>query len=212
MEIRLRKYLWPQIPDPAKSNLALWVPHKMGQDFPAPPPEKRSSGYLGLTVSDLFRVLPPEEEDPDPKTLAGNELRAEIPRTGRKYPQLTPVAGKRTLPWEHGGLTQKLPETWSEVEYARVVIIQKNSSPKESQLCRNGSLPKGEAPPGCCPEPKFGQGVWLQNLTYKALVDPGSHNRALEVTGKFPVLVSLAAAVGNLQASGNPQGAPRKNP
>ncbi|XP_077192376.1 interleukin-6 receptor subunit beta-like isoform X2 [Paroedura picta] len=190
----LQNYLWPQIPDPAKSNLALWAPQRMRLDFSAPP-EKQSPDYLGLTIGDLLQVLPSKEEDPDPKVLIGNQWRAETPRTWHEYPQPTPVIGKKALFWKERGLPLELPETWSEVEYAQVV--QKDFSPEESRVCLNGSLSKCQNPPSSRPAPKFGQEVWLQNLTYEALVDVMSHNGGREVPREFPLLVSLAAVGGD---------------
>lgn len=184
------------------------------QDISAPCPEKQSPSYLGLPISDLLKVFPPKEEDPDPQVLMGNQQQVELPGICHRYPLPSPMIGKKTFFWKQGGrLPLELPETWSEVEYARVVIIQKNNSPEESRVCLNGSLSKCQTPPSSCPGPKYGKGVWLQNLTYEALVDVGSHHRGpLDVTEEFPLLVSLAAMAGDLQASESLHGGSQKNP
>ncbi|XP_054836752.1 interleukin-6 receptor subunit beta-like isoform X2 [Eublepharis macularius] len=208
----IQNYLWPQIPNPAKSNLALWMPQKVCLDFPARGAEKWSTGYLGLTIGDLLRVLPSKQEEPDPKVLTENKWQVEVPGAWHKYPQPTPVIGNRTLSRKQGELPQKFPETWSEVEYARVFIIQKNNDPEESQVHPTGSLSKRQAPPSSCPGAKFGKGIWLQNMTYEALLDVGSRNMAFEVTGEFPLLVSLATVAGDVWTSESPQGDSQKQP
>ncbi|KAL8177872.1 UNVERIFIED_CONTAM: hypothetical protein K2H54_022456 [Gekko kuhli] len=154
-------------------------------------PEKQSPGYLSLTIGNLLRVLPSKEEGPDPKALIGNQQQAEIPRTWHKYPQPTPVIGEKTFFWKQGELPSELPGTWSEVEYARVVVIQKNNAPKESRVRLNVSLSKCQTPLSSCPGPKFAKGVWLQNLTYETLVGVGSHSRGPEVMGECPLLVGV---------------------
>ncbi|KAJ6655217.1 hypothetical protein lerEdw1_005695, partial [Lerista edwardsae] len=121
--IILQNYLWPQIPDPAKSNLASWMPEKMCPDFSPHRPQKWSQGFLSLTIGHLLRVLPSKQEEPDPSVFLGKTWLVEVSTAVHKYPHPTPMIGSGTMRGEHREQLQK--PTWNEIEYSRIIMLPK---------------------------------------------------------------------------------------
>ncbi|KAK9409042.1 interleukin-6 receptor subunit beta-like [Crotalus adamanteus] len=195
----LRKYLWPQIPDPRKSNLATWIPQNVCLDFTSHCNEKWSQAYFGVTISDLLKVFPSQPAETDPQLLLGKQWLAESPNALQK---VVPVMKSGTASREPADQQlQKTLATWNEVEYSRVLVVKSNPGPGETW----------SAPPcmwsSCwdlaktCPEPPLGQQFWVQNLTYETLLDVKSYNRSTpESMGEFPLLVSLVTVDGELHS------------
>ncbi|XP_060544538.1 granulocyte colony-stimulating factor receptor-like isoform X1 [Pantherophis guttatus] len=194
---KLRKYLWPQIPDPRKSNLATWIPQNMCLDFTSHGNEKWSQAYLGVTISDLIQVFPSQPEDADPELFLGKP----------PWPVESPKALQKVVPvTKNGTASSQEPEdqqvqkplaTCNEVEYSRVLVIKSSQGPGETW----------GAPPciwSSCwdlaktrPESPFKQQFWVQNLTYETLLDAASYKRAtIGSVGEFPLLVSLVTRDG----------------
>ncbi|XP_034973129.1 interleukin-6 receptor subunit beta-like [Zootoca vivipara] len=199
----LRKYLWPPIPDPAKSNLATWAPQKMCLDFSPCRPEKWHRDYLTLTINDLLRVLPSQSEEMGRKAFFGNQWLVDVPGPLQKS---APIIRNRSPSWGSGGEPQKHMSAWSRVDYARVIVVQKNHGLKDPQRSpRHLRSPcTRQDPENSALRSKSGQGVWLQNFTYEALLDVGPD------VGEFPLLVNLVEGI--LHPTESPQGTPRKKP
>lgn len=177
------------------------------QDFSPHQPQKWSQGFLGLTISHLLRVLPSKQEEPDPNVFLGKTWLAEVPMAFHEYPHPTPMIGSGTMRWEHREQLQKL--TWNEIEYFRIVVLQKHCAPSP---CHSWSLSTHQDPASSCSGSKSSNVVWLQNLTYEALLDGSSCSKALKSTAEFPLLVDLVAVEGELQPLESPHKGPPKQP
>ncbi|XP_053144054.1 granulocyte colony-stimulating factor receptor-like isoform X2 [Hemicordylus capensis] len=208
----LQNSLWPQIPDPAKSNLAVWIPPKMCPDFSSCGPEKGSQGYLGLTMGGVLRVLPSRQKEEEQKLFLGHTWLLEVANGSHKYPLPTPALGNGPTPQENRRLLQKHTVSWNRVEYSRVVVIQKESGLKEqwSGFHNLWSLSRHQDLVRSCSGPRFSQGVWLQNLTYEALLDVSLCNRVLESTREFPLLLGLVAVDGEHHPADSPRRTPQE--
>ncbi|XP_067316834.1 granulocyte colony-stimulating factor receptor-like [Anolis sagrei] len=158
---KIQKYLWPQIPDPSKSGLATWMPPKLclvSKDLPPHCPEKWNQGYLGLTVADVLKAAPPSQQ--------GGSSFGRLLST--RWLVQVQKAGEEDLP---------------KADYSKVVVQDVSPCPS----CSLSKQPTDQSPQVCRPGALFGQGVWLQNLTYEA----GMHRAALGSAGKFPLLANL---------------------
>ncbi|XP_026546788.1 interleukin-6 receptor subunit beta-like, partial [Notechis scutatus] len=188
----LRKYLWPQIPDPRKSNLATWIPQNMCLDFTSHGPEKWSQAYLGMTISDLLQVFPSQPEGAGPELFHGKP----------PWPVESPVALQKVVSTTKNGTAaspepedqqlQKSLATWSEVEYSRVLVIKSDQGPGGTWSAPPSFWSSGWDLVKTRPESPFHPQFWVQNLTYETFLDAKSYKRAsLEPVGEFPLLVSL---------------------
>lgn len=155
-----------------------------------------------MTISNLLKVLPSKQKEPEPNTFLGKAWLVDVPHVFHKYPHLPPIIG--TTQWECREQIQR--QTWNEVEYSRIIVLQKGCDTKEpwSTPNRSWSLSRHQDPESSSSGPKPGKGVWLQNLTYEALLGVGSYNKALEATPEFPLLVDLVAVEGELQPPESP--------
>ncbi|XP_025030363.1 interleukin-6 receptor subunit beta-like, partial [Python bivittatus] len=194
----LCKYLWPQIPDPGKSNLAIWMPQNTCLDFTSHCNEKWSQAYFGVSITDLIKVFPPQPEE---EVFLGKQWLVEV----ESPKALQKVIKNGIASWEpEDQQLQKPLAAWNEVEYSRVLVVKNNRGPGEtwsSPSCM-WSMPSCWDLASTCPESPFGQQFWVQNLTYETLLDVTSHNRATdESTGEFPLLVSLVAVEGELHSA-----------
>ncbi|XP_063145383.1 granulocyte colony-stimulating factor receptor-like [Candoia aspera] len=199
---KLRKYLWPQIPDPGKSNLATWMPQNMCLDFTSHCNEKWSHAYLGVTITDLKKVFPSQPVDPEPELFLGTQCLGESPKALQKAaPVITDGIVSREPEDQQ---LQKPLAAWNEVEYSRVLVVKNNHGPDEtwSSPSRMWSLPNCWDLANTCPESPFSQQSWAQNLTYETFLDVRSYNReTIESTDEFPLLVSLVAMEGDLHSA-----------
>ncbi|XP_070600946.1 granulocyte colony-stimulating factor receptor-like isoform X2 [Erythrolamprus reginae] len=197
----LQKYLWPQIPDPRKSNLATWIPQNMCLDFTTQGNEKWSQAYLGVTVSDLIQVFPSQPENADPGLFLGKPLwPVESPKALQK---VIPMAKTRTLSQEpEDQHLHKSLAAWNEVEYSQVLVIKSGQGPGQtwsaSPCIWSSCWDLAKTRPGS----PFNQQFWVQNLTYETLSDVKSYKRAtIGSLGEFPLLVSLVTLEGELCGS-----------
>ncbi|XP_042335607.1 interleukin-6 receptor subunit beta-like [Sceloporus undulatus] len=183
----VQKYLWPQIPDPAKSNLATWMPPKMCLDPSSRCTETWSQGYLTLTIGDLLGVHTSQQEGSDPRKFLGDQWLLQVPSTFQKT---ISINGKRGTLWEDGEGPPKSTAA-NEVDYSKVVVVHNSRGLQESWRSphHSHSFSKAPDPQNVYSRTLFGQSVWLQNLTYEVVVQ----NRALKSTGEFPLLGSLMA-------------------
>ncbi|XP_061457809.1 interleukin-6 receptor subunit beta-like [Rhineura floridana] len=171
-------------------------------EFSSPRAEKWRQDFLGLTINNLLRVLPSQQEEPGKKTFLGNRWLVEVPGTLQK---VIPVTRNGAVSFGSGGQPMS---TENEMDYSTVVVVQKNCGPSDPQSSpyRSQSLSKYQDLAMSDTGFTFGQGVWLQNLAYEAPLDVGSCNRAFESRGEFSLLVSLVTVRGVLHPADSPHG------
>lgn len=176
------------------------------QDFPPSCAEKWSRDYLHLTIGDLLRLRPPQEGETDSKMLAGKQWLVEVPgalwRTG-------PVSRSEDPSWQERDLSHKTLAPRNEVDYSKVVAVPNSLNPEQSSPFDSQVLSKDQGPADGHPGDESGQGVfWLQNVTYKALMDGGLRKKTTELPTHFPFLGSFVSLKEDLYLSEHPRGVP----
>ncbi|TFK06543.1 carbohydrate sulfotransferase 7 [Platysternon megacephalum] len=115
--------LWPQVPDPAKSHLASWLPQKMWLDlgnFPAEQSKKQRAGYPDFPFRGVSGIICGQQEEMMMcKSFLESTWAAEASSAGNKYRQPLQtilLRGDVTTP-DHSQARRQ-----SKVEYSTVIV------------------------------------------------------------------------------------------
>ncbi|KAG6934897.1 interleukin 6 signal transducer [Chelydra serpentina] len=200
--------LWPQVPDPAKSHLASWLPQKMWLDlgnFPAEQSKKQRVGYPDFPFRGVSGIICGQQEEMMIcKSFLESTWAAEASSAGDKYGQ--PL---QTIPW----LDMTTPDhsqarRQSKVEYSTVIVwaypggAPPNSTapwPQATPQSPESSGPSGE--PGwriCFQSPSCEP---LEGSCWRCGPQPDGGPASL---GAFPLLRTLVVeGSGDLQPNGD---------
>ncbi|XP_044854846.1 interleukin-6 receptor subunit beta-like isoform X2 [Mauremys mutica] len=206
--------LWPQVPDPAKSHLASWLPQKMWLDlgnFPAEQSRKQRAGYPDFPFWGVSGIIcGQQEEEMMCKFFLESTWAAEASSAGDKYRQPLQtilLRGDVTTP-DHSQARRQ-----STVEYSTVIIwAYPGDAPPSSTA--PWPQPTPQSPESSGPSCEPGWRICFQNPTWEPLdgscwrcgQQPDGGPASL---GAFPLLRTLVVeGSGDLQPNGDhPAGA-----
>ncbi|XP_074834492.1 granulocyte colony-stimulating factor receptor-like [Carettochelys insculpta] len=191
----LQGYLWPQIPDPAKSHLASWRPQKMWldlRDLPGEQSEKRGARFSDSPFRGISGIIcgQQEKELMMPKSFLEATWTAEASCLGDKDRQpLQPVF----LPGDMATADQ------SQVEYSTVIIwVRPGATPTNSNAL--WPQPPTQSPDSSRPSCEPGCRICFQGSSCGGQQPEGG----LASLGAFPLLRTLVVeGSGDLQPHGD---------
>ncbi|XP_043391805.1 granulocyte colony-stimulating factor receptor isoform X1 [Chelonia mydas] len=204
----IQGYLWPHVPDPAKSHLASWLPQKLLLDlgnFPVEPSKKQRAGYPDFPFHGVSGVICAQQEEMIMcKSFVESTWPAETSSAGDKYsqPLQTILRGDVTTP------DQTQARRQSKVEYSTVIVwAYPSGAPPRSSA--PWSQPTPQSPESSGPSREPGLRICSQSPSCEPLdgscwqcgQQPDGGPASL---GAFPLLRTLVVeGSGDLQPNGD---------